>query len=222
MRFTRIGARTKMKKTARGLRRAAKSIADLWRRHRAGIIYYGAVAAVLIAIALAADGYRDRRSAEIAQGEPAQMMLASPILTDAPAAESEKFTPQLPEGATVLRAFSKTPALNAALGQWEAHGGTDICYASGDVLALCAGTVAEISKDDRFGCTVIVQTGDDRICYMGVEETAVRAGDRVDAGECIAQQSDRVRCEAHLGAHVHIEAAVAGENIDIESLFKKE
>ena len=61
MRFIRIGVRTKMKKTARALHRAAKSIADLWRRRRAGIIYYGAVGAVLIAIALAADGYRERR-----------------------------------------------------------------------------------------------------------------------------------------------------------------
>ena len=189
---------------------------------RAGIVYYGAVAAVLIAIALAADGYRGRRAEEIDRSEPAQMMLASPTLTDSPAIETEKFAPQLPEGAVILRAFSKTPAMNAALGQWEAHGGTDICYANGDVLALCAGTVTEISNDDRFGCTVIVQTGDDRICYMGVADASVRAGDRVDAGKCIARQSDRVRCEAHLGAHVHIEAAVDGENIDIESLFPKE
>ena len=65
-------------------------------------------------------------------------------------------------------------------------------------------------------------TGDDIIRYMGVEEPAVRAGGRVDAGECIARQSDRVRCEAHLGAHVHIEAVIDGENIDIEPLLQKE
>ena len=220
MRFIRIGAGTKMKKTARGLRRAAKSIADLWRRHRVGIIYYGAVAAVLIAIALAADGYRDRRAEEIAQNEPTQMMLASPSFLDAPAAEPEKLAPRLPSGAVILRAFSDAPALNAALGQWEAHDGTDICYKNGDVLALCAGTVAEITQDDHLGCTIAVRTGDDSIRYMGVEEPAVRAGEHVDAGERIAHQSDRVRCEAHLGAHVHIEAVIDGESIDIEPLLQ--
>ena len=220
MRFIQIGVRTKMEKTACALRRAAKSIADLWRRRRAGIIYYGAVAAVLIAIALAADGYRDRRAAEIAQSEPAQMMLASPTLLDAPAAEPEKLAPRLPSGANILRAFSDAPALNAVLGQWEAHLGTDICYENGDVLALCAGTVEEISQDDRLGCTIAVRTGEDIIRYMGVEEPAVRAGGRVDAGECIARQSDRVRCEAHLGAHVHIEAVIDGESTDIEPLLQ--
>ncbi len=222
MRFIRIGIRTKMKKTACALRRAAKSIADLWRRRRAGIIYYGAVGAVLIAIALAADGYRDRRAAEITQSEPAQMMLASPTLLDASAAEPEKLAPRLPSGTNILRAFSDAPTLNEALGQWEAHDGTDICYENGDVLALCAGTVEEISQDDRLGCTIAVRTGDDIIRYMGVEEPAVRAGGRVDAGECIARQSDRVRCESHLGAHVHIEAVIDGENIDIEPLLQKE
>lgn len=220
MRFIQIGVRTKMEKTACALRRAAKSIADLWRRRRAGIIYYGAVAAVLIAIALAADGYRDRRAAEIAQSEPAQMMLASPTSLDAPAAEPEKFAPQLPSGADILRAFSDAPELNAALGQWEAHLGTDICYENGDVLALCAGSVTEITQDDHLGCTIAVRTGDEFIRYMGVEEPAVRAGDRVDAGECIARQSDRVRCEAHLGAHVHIEAVIDGESTDIEPLLQ--
>ena len=126
MRFIRNGVRTKMKKTARALHRAAKSIADLWRRRRAGIIYYGAVGAVLIAIALAADGYRDRRAAEITQSEPAQLMLANPTSLDAPAAEPEKLAPRLPSGANILRAFSDAPALNAALGQWEAHLGAHV------------------------------------------------------------------------------------------------
>lgn len=220
MRFIRIGVRTKMEKAGRRLRRAAKSIADLWRRYRAGIIYYGAVAAVLIAIALAADGYRNRRAAEITQSEPAQMMLASPTLLDAPAAEPEKLAPRLPSGANILRAFSDAPALNAALGQWEAHLGTDICYENGDVLALCAGTVAEILQDDHLGCTIAVRTGDEFIRYMGVQETSVRAGEHVDAGECIARQSDRVRCEAHLGAHVHIEAVIDGKSTDIEPLLQ--
>ena len=222
MRFIRTWVSKIMGKTACGLRRAAKSIDGVWRRHRAGIVYYGAVAAVLIAIALAADGYRDRRAAEIAQSEPAQMMLASQTMLDAPAAEPEKLAPRLPSGANILRAFSDAPALNAALGQWEAHLGTDICYENGDVLALCAGTVAEITQDDHFGCTIAVRTGDDSICYMGVQETSVRAGDHVDAGECIARQSDRVRCEAHLGAHVHIEAVIDGASIDIEPLLQTE
>ena len=221
MRFIRIWVSLKIEKAARGLQRAAKSIDGIWRSHRAGIVYYAAVAAVLIAIALAADGYRSKQMERINHSEPAQMMLASPTLPDVPAAETEKLAPQLPNDAVILRAFSDVPALNAALGQWEAHSGTDICFANGDVSALCAGTVEEISQNDHLGCTITVRTGDDFIRYMGVGDVAVRAGERVEVGDCIARQSDRVRCEAHLGAHVHIEAMIDGKSADIAPMLEK-
>lgn len=216
----RLGFRKKMAGKARALRGALRAIPGAWVRYRAGIVYYGAVAAVLIAIALAADGYRGVHAKEETPIEAVQPVMDASSIAQDRAAEAARLAPQLPEGACVLRTFSRAPDRNETLGQWDAHPGMDIRFANDDVPALCAGDVEAVVQDARYGCTVIIRTGKDRMRYMGVADGSVQAGDRVEAGECIARQAERVRCETHLGAHVHIEAEIDGECIDIAPLMQ--
>ena len=217
-----FGLQKKMQRAANVLVRAARAIGRALLRYRSSVIYYSAVAAVLIAIALAAEGYRSAHEKEAALNEGVQTAADVSAAADANIEAPEGLALRLPAGARVLRAFAQTPEMNTALGQWETHTGTDIQYENDAILALCAGEVESVAQDARYGLTVIVRTGIDRVYYMGAADVSVRAGDRVEIGECIARQMDRVRCEAHLGAHVHIEAVIDGECVDIAPFLQME
>ncbi len=197
---------------------ALNELSAFWRRHRARIIYYAAVAVVLAAVAIAAEGYRDRKTeAEQAHMDPAnQIVQTAHVGLESVTVQDDAFAPQLADGAAVLRGYSAAPVLNAALRQWEVHTGTDIRFADGKIAALCGGTVDAVAQDTAYGCAVEVRTGERLIRYMGVEAPTVCVGDTIDVGDPIGGQSDRVRSEAHLGAHAHIEAYDGVECIDLE------
>lgn len=201
-----------------------RGLASVWRKRRGDIICYAAVIAVLIAVAIAAEGYRGnaaRQGARIdSQDQTGQIVSAGQngapaqsVAEDA-AGEEETLSLRLPDGAEVLRPYSGVPAYDGELCRWETHSGTDVRYADGVAAALCGGTVESVSQDAAFGCTVDVRTGGGLLRYMGVEDALVQAGDRLDAGDPVARQSDRVRTEARLGAHVHIEAIVGSACVD--------
>ena len=117
-----------------------------------------------------------------------------------------------------VSAFSlDTLSYDATLGDWRTHDGLDIQAAAGTaVAAAAAGTVLSVTEDGLLGTTVVVDHHNGYVTtYASLQpETAVVAGDEVDAGSVIGTVGNTSLSEAGLGAHLHFAVSKDGEPVD--------
>lgn len=106
---------------------------------------------------------------------------------------------------------------NATTQDWRVHNGVDLAAPLGqEVRAARAGTVSAVYEDDCYGMTVVVQhSGGYSSHYAGLEpETAVSAGDTVEAGQVLGTIGETAMIEAAQEPHLHFEVYCAGEPVD--------
>ena len=117
-----------------------------------------------------------------------------------------------------VSAFSlDTLSYDATLGDWRTHDGLDIQAAAGTaVAAAAAGTVLSVTEDGLLGTTVVVDHHNGYVTtYASLQpETAVVAGDEVDAGSVIGTVGNTSLSEAGLGAHLHFAVSLDGVPVD--------
>lgn len=183
-------------------------------RHRGRILYYGGVALVLAALALAAEGYR--------QGdENALVMPGTQIVS---ALQQRKASPEIlrPEGMTLQRRFSAAPEWNGLLRQWESHEAVDYWMQDVGVRCLEAGTVRTVGESGVYGGFVEIECDDRLYRYASLQpDVEIHAGMHLEAGELIGEADDCMPGEAGQGRHLHLEVYDAGAAVDFESLYGK-
>jgi murein DD-endopeptidase MepM/ murein hydrolase activator NlpD len=118
----------------------------------------------------------------------------------------------------ILRDYSvETLSLDPTLGDWRTHGGLDIASASGtQVLAMRAGTVAEVFDDGLMGITVVIDHGDgmtSTYCNLADRPT-VQAGDKVKTGTVIGAVGTSAIAESGVSDHLHLETWMGEERVD--------
>ena len=98
-------------------------------------------------------------------------------------------------------------------GATEFHGGIDIAAAPGTpVKAPAGGRVVFAGASPGYGLTVIVEHARDVKTLFGhLRDTAVTAGQRVEAGQLIARSGESGRTT---GPHLHYEVSVRGQPVD--------
>lgn len=107
---------------------------------------------------------------------------------------------------------------NTTLNWFYEHTGIDFLADAGtDVMAVDAGTVESIYKDDILSGTEIVIAHDDglKTVYRFVTEVeGLKVGDSVEKGEVIATIAEASGNEYKDGAHLHFEVHKEGVNVD--------
>lgn len=110
----------------------------------------------------------------------------------------------------------------ASLNIWATHNGVDIKAERGTpVVAALAGTVSEAySNESDGGMIVITHSDSSKTVYAGLEEIIIKADDKVNAGQHIANIGEMPR-ELDLSYHLHFEYIVNGEWKDPTKYFKE-
>lgn len=107
---------------------------------------------------------------------------------------------------------------NTTLNWFYEHAGIDFMAEAGtEVMAVDAGTVESIYKDDILSGTEIVIAHDDglKTIYRFVTEVeGLKVGDSVEKGEVIATIAEASGNEYKDGAHLHFEVHKEGVNVD--------
>ena len=107
---------------------------------------------------------------------------------------------------------------NTTLNWFYEHAGIDFLADAGtEVMAVDAGTVESIYKDDILSGTEIVIAHDDglKTVYRFVTEVeGLKVGDSVEKGEVIATIAEASGNEYKDGAHLHFEVHKEGVNVD--------
>jgi murein DD-endopeptidase MepM/ murein hydrolase activator NlpD len=107
------------------------------------------------------------------------------------------------------------------LGEWRTHNGVDIKAERGtEVIAAAEGTVADASRDERWGAVVVLDHPDGKqTTYAGLAwPLPVKAGDVVTARQVIGK-IEGVPIESADGIHLHFELRVDGVRADPLSLI---
>lgn len=108
------------------------------------------------------------------------------------------------------------PVWNASLGLWQTHCGIDVqCE---NVLSAIEGEIVRAWKDRLWDMCVEIQAEGETLIYRSLSSICVRAGDWLQKGELIGQ-AGAAACEAHLGAHAHLEYTVQGGAADPTALL---
>ena len=106
----------------------------------------------------------------------------------------------------VLAAFSVDElAYNHTLEDWRTHDGIDISAKPGTtVQAASAGTVESVDNDVLMGTTIVISHRDGyRTTYANLQsEPAVKAGDKVTAGQIIGAVGATAAAEAQSNPHL--------------------
>ena len=102
-----------------------------------------------------------------------------------------------PTAGKAVRSYSETPVFFSETGVWQVHLAVDVSAETGEtVRAMAAGTVAECGENE-----VTLDHGDGWSSrYRGLEEIAVRVGQRVRAGDALGSAGAPVPYEG--GGHV--------------------
>ncbi len=147
--------------------------------------------------------------------EPAAEAAQESAVSSAPAAPAVYVWP-------VLGEIERDYTVNAlkydeTLRDWRTHSGIDIaCGEGANVLAARGGQVASVVRDGLYGTVVTLDHGDGmRSVYANLaEETAVKAGEWVDAGVVIGTVGRSALCEIAQEPHLHFELRLSGASVD--------
>ena len=106
---------------------------------------------------------------------------------------------------------------NQTTRDWRVHNGVDIGAPEGTaVLAAADGTVYTAYEDDTMGTTVVIRhTGGYTTRYSSLDKNlAVKAGDRVTAGQTVGYVGSTALVESTLGSHVHFSVTCQDKPMD--------
>lgn len=106
---------------------------------------------------------------------------------------------------------------NETLNEWTTHLGVDFIAPEGtDVLAAFYGTIESIEYDTLKGTTIIIDHGEGlKTSYSSLgENLPVEVGQTVQTGDVIGKTSTSASSEASLGAHLHFETFLDGQNVN--------
>lgn len=121
------------------------------------------------------------------------------------------------KGATVAKDYSaKELQYNETLKQWEIHKAID--FVAGEdlnVYAITDGTISNVYTNYLEG-TVIEISHDKGLVtvYKSLENSNVKVGDKVNAGQVIGKAGQTMAQELNTGAHLHLEMLLNGVKID--------
>lgn len=114
------------------------------------------------------------------------------------------------DGKDTLFVFSST------LNDWASHKGVDLIASDGtEVAAMYDGTVIDVKENFAMGNVVTIDHGDNVVAtYASLSDVQVTKGQTVKKGEKIGAVSTTASNEFMDGAHLHLEVAVKGANVD--------
>ena len=119
---------------------------------------------------------------------------------------------------TVSREYSVAALhYDETMRDWRTHRGVDIaCESGAKVLASRGGKVESVVNDGLYGTTVTIDHGDGmRSVYANLSpETAVKAGEWVDAGVLLGTVGSSALCEIAQESHLHFELRLSGACVD--------
>lgn len=173
----------------------------------------------------------DTFAAPAASPPPVQSAAPAPTETQppatAPAAPSPASVPTAAEAGTafvrpvtgeVALAFSTEELVyNETLRDWRTHAGIDILADPGTpVMAVSAGTVADVYEDDLLGTVIVISHANEvKSIYANLApEPAVEPGDAVLAGDVIAAVGQTAIAESGSPAHLHFAMEKDGAAVD--------
>lgn len=204
--------------------------------------YY--IALVLCAVAIGITGYLYYRNADqvdpqlknntaATQQQPTAGKDVEAVATEATAGNTEPTAAPLPEkpakrvspvsGQTVAAYSMEALSYNQTTRDWRVHNGVDIAAKSGTAVCAAAdGTVYTVYDDENMGMTVVIShDGGYTTRYSSLaEETAVKAGDQVIAGQTIGTVGNTALLESAIGDHVHFSVSCSGEDVDPAEFLK--
>lgn len=127
-----------------------------------------------------------------------------------------------PTDGEVSQAFSGTKLIyQETFGDWRVHAGADYSGNAGDhVYAVQNGEVTDVTNDSLWGSCITIKLSDNRTAiYRGLsEDTKVKTGSKVSAGDVIGTIAELVPAEASQSAHLHFELLDAdGVPVDPEA-----
>lgn len=103
------------------------------------------------------------------------------------------------------------------LDQWMTHPGVDVAAPKGTAVhAVFGGTVERIYRDDAFGVTVEILSGDGTAAlYANLQEDPpLREGARVNAGDVVGKVGDTAVSECGEKSHLHFAMYADGKSVD--------
>ncbi len=154
--------------------------------------------------------YSDISSTDDVSKEPAPQSSNKPV--DKPVSSEPKTTVAnyfvLPVTGNIIKGFSESELqYSATFNDMRLHLGIDIAADNSTAIKSAGdGVVKEVTTNDTFGVTVVIDHGNGIIAkYKGLEkEPLVKAGDTVHAGTVIGSLGT-VPCESLDQAHLHLE-----------------
>ena len=154
---------------------------------------------------------------EIRSEEPAEPVIEAPAepASTAVSAPAVYVWPVLGE---VAREYSVAALhYDETMRDWRTHRGIDIaCENGAKVLATRGGKVESVVSDGLYGTMVTIDHGDGmRSVYANLSpETAVKAGEWVDAGVLLGTVGTSALCEVAQASHLHFELRLNGACVD--------
>ena len=151
-----------------------------------------------------------------ATAAPSPSASAGPQETKQKTAAAQKQRMVMPVKGEVAAKFTGDDfVFNKTLSMWSTHNGIDIkADAGSDVVAALPGTVKDVYYDNTHGNVVVIShSGDVETVYLGMEETSVEKGSKVNASQKIGTVGVPP-FEAQDGAHLHFEYYEKGEARD--------
>lgn len=195
--------------------KAYKGMLRLLWRNRGQVLYYGGIAFVLCAFALAAQNLRAERV------EEAEGASALPVQETEQAELPQQGRYALPEGSEILRAYSAQPEWCAEMGCWQCHTGVDIAFSDSQVRAVCDGEISAIGRDGSSGGFLNTQGGEEQVRYSSMTPLeTLEIGMEVKAGDVLGTADESRVGEAWAGAHLHLEILRDGKTIDPSPLLE--
>lgn len=154
---------------------------------------------------------------------PTPTLAPTPSPTTKPVSNgSGKMTLTKPVTGQIVNKFSGNslvyyPSLNA----WMTHNGVDIKADKGTpVVAALSGTVSDVHTDESNGGVIVLShSGQNKTIYAGLANIAVKAGDKVNAGQKLGEIGEMPK-ELDVSYHLHFEYVVDGAWMDPEKYFK--
>lgn len=128
----------------------------------------------------------------------------------------------LPVEGTIITEYSHDKLIySTTLKEWRQHPGIDIKAEEGaKVKAPLGGTIKEVSEDDLWGITIVIDHGDglvSRLSNLGTSEM-VKPGIKVNKGDFISTIGKSADIEMLMEPHLHFEVMKNGKMIDPRSI----
>lgn len=105
---------------------------------------------------------------------------------------------------------------NSTLNDWASHKGVDLVAADGTAVnSMYDGTVIDVKETFGMGNIVTIDHGENVVAtYASLSDVQVVKGQKVKKGDKIGAVSTTASNEFMDGAHLHLEVAVKGANVD--------